>query len=478
MKIHTDASERVLKSITHRDHLPVLHIKPENHPDQLIRLHMLLQAVVPQKMVVYNPQNTRDVVSAGAIIVADSLNDNHDGFKQACWAVRRHTNSKEVIAFGGSGFVYDNICIMRGDGLRDVVIWRLGKAINILSGKTKSTGIVWHECTGMSLIADLLKKVQQEGGRIGGTKVKAVSVLSALTVSDQGCRRRSGLLDATGTKSFLEVLKRLDVPLLLVDDQMMGIYARPRIDGKPYDSKWPARSMFLPNFGSLWPCLMPQSAWDPIAKKNMDDLAVQIYRIQASVSQIHSDDVVKRIKDELNHTKSKPWEYWAKRVLETGEFTQQQCSTSRMMALSRIVSTADAPFEFYLDSFVGTLLDPGRTCKGLMALRAEIDFGTPKVRACMNDISPPTYILVSLDDNAILSNLSLCWSLLPQFLDMSRPPLDNSVTLAWRHLVPLLVARIEVIAQSNDYKKWDEQEQNLLRIVWGSLCTGSMSRMP
>jgi hypothetical protein len=139
-------SNMLLATFTSSHRLPILHIQPEENPDHLLRLHLLIHATKSLRQYL---ARERKISAAGAIIVVDSLSRDFKGFKQACWVVDQHTTDRGLDVLNGRGVAFGRFTIIRGacgnsdyGGASSSII----NAIKTMSKVSSNKDFVWHEC--------------------------------------------------------------------------------------------------------------------------------------------------------------------------------------------------------------------------------------------------------------------------------------------------------------------------------------------
>jgi hypothetical protein len=474
-RAYSKTSNDVLQLFGSTENLHVLHIKPEDNPDQLLRLHMFLQATNTQQS-----YNAGEIVSAGALIIADSKTADNEGFNQAFWATKEHTNVQQVGVFKGNGYLFDNVALVRGvtDGSSSTnAISRVQLAIKNHTRQMQTSGIIWHECTVISLLASMVKNVAQWQASFGSAPLRAVAISSGLSMDRTNVRIGSGLPGQATTSPFLALMRSLNIPIVFIDAYMLGIHSRLDLHTQSSSDKYYSRAATLPRFTEVFPILLPPAMYDSCIKKNMDDLAVNIYRLTAAHSNTYDNALIDKVKKDFRSSKSN---WWAKRIVDRTEFTSEKCKRSVSTHLLNIALNSDAPVNFALTAFPSALLDLGRNTSSLMALRCEINFSGPKLRAstATDKNNPLVYILVSKSTKAVINRLHTDWkSLLQTVVPQGKvAKIDRTVAGHWLYMVKVLRKQVDALYKAKDFSKLKDGEKKLFQGVYWALMNGAMSR--
>lgn len=468
---YTKASDKVLSIFSSLDALHVLHIKPEGSPDQLLRLHMFLHATISQQR--------------GALIIVDCKTAQNEGFSQAYWAVQRHIAAPQTGIFKGSGYVWSNLVLVRGvtDGASSSnAMSRVQTSLEKLVKQTGARNVVWHECSSISLLTSLTKDVKHWQFSFGKAPLKSVTISNGLSMDKGTVRIGTGLPDANTTKTFLTSMASLKISVVLVDAYMMGIKAHLQLSdlvkgSERMSTRYQDRSTFLPGFNELFPCLLPHAAYENIMKANMDDLAVQSYRLAAKHNITFDNNVVELIKKQLRGSRST---WWAKRVVEQAEYSQERCQRSVETHLLNIAVNVDAPLSFRLGSLPATMLDVGRGRDNLLALSCEIDFSGPKLRFSQSSKEGPLiHILVATSTRVVVKRFHDDWS---NMLHTIRPHdshlcIDRAVAGHWLYMIKALHAQIDALYKAKDFGKLKHEEQLMIQGVYMAMMNGNMSQI-
>lgn len=219
-----EMSSYIFEHLTSTRNVVVLHIQPEGHADHLLRLHVLLHSIDKHRL--FSIKERRDI-PLGAVIVVDSLNDQSNGFKQACWVARERTETKGKEKCDGAAYLFGknfNVVVVRGlatDNLEHFssAVSRLGQATkNTMSG-VKAKGIVWHECATINLLARTL-----QARNIRPEYFKAIVCTSGLAfdVDDKSCTVNFGFEDGGARGALLSNLEKTRIPLILLNPSSLG----------------------------------------------------------------------------------------------------------------------------------------------------------------------------------------------------------------------------------------------------------------
>lgn len=477
-----EASNQVMDEFKSRDNLPILHIRPESHPDHLLRLHLLLRAVLPEKTLVNQAGGgPMQIVSAGAVIIVDSATSDNHGFKQACWVVSEHSNLTEQLIFGGAGFLFDNVAVIRGvtdKHSTSNAVARVENTVKNLIRRTQCNGLIWHECATIFLLNQMIQDMKQWRSTFKSNPLKAVSITGGLTmgISDGALRipPRPVLPDKATTEAFFGKMKSMKIPVVLVDDYLLGIRTDLNKATSPTKvAQWYSHSTALPLFTSAWPFLIPPAASEPVLKEYMEDLALNIYRLYGRLTDKTTSAVTGEIKGDFSATKAK---FWAKNIIHDDEFTKEKNSRPIAEHLIKAFLNADAPVSFDLDAMAGSLLDPARDMDTVTAMRVEMDWSAPQFRARLDDDST-TYILVSKNSQSTVDTMFAHWQKVMQHvLPPGRvPTIEKDLAGTWLYMAGVLVRRMEYMKKKDGFKKWDKKDRETLESIKWCLQNGGMS---
>lgn len=464
-------SDKVLKLFEPSDALHVLHIKPEGSPDQLLRLHMFLHANISQ--------------NKGCLIIVDCKTTQNEGFNQAFWVVKQHISTPQMGIFKGSGYIWNDIILLRGptDGMSTKnAMERVQTALHKLVKQTRTTGVIWHECSTISLLASMVRDVKHWQTSFGKAPLKAVVISSGLSMDKTHLRISSGLPDADTTKSFLSITSSLKIAVIFVDPFMMSIKRHlvfeDLVKGPEHMStRYHNRSTLLPGFNELFPCLLPPSTYEDIMKTNMDDLAVQVYRLAAKHNNTFETNVVDLIKKHLRGPRST---WWAKRVVDQSEYSQQRCQRSVETHLLNTAVNVDAPLNFHTTALSSSLLDLGRDRGNMLTLSCEIDFSGPKLRLSHTSKEGPLiYILVAQSTRSVNKRIHDDWA---SMLHAIRPQdqhmcIDRAVAGHWLYMIKALHTQIDALYKAKDFSKLKHEEQLMIQGVYMAMMNGNMSQI-
>ena len=474
-------SDSVLRLFQRTDCLHVIRLKPEAQPDQLLRLHMLLHAIP------VDGANTHDSVpSTSILVIADSNNADTDGYSQAFWTIKQHVRHAETgvsrVIFDGSGYVFSKRVVLirgvtQGSGHSNA-IKRIQTSLQILAKENSLSGAIWHECVSISLLNVLVNNVQHWQKAFGRSPLAAVVVANGLSMDRDDLRACTALPDKATTSSFLGQLGSLGIPVLFVDAFMLGITSRLDHQASSLTERYYHRSTFLPSFNENFPCLVPSAVYQPLLKSNMDSLAVHIMRLAAKHNGNSGSEVVDVTK-QLFHTPRSAW--WANRILKEDAFSSQKCGQSAGTHLLNAIVNSDAPLDFKLGSFPCATLDPGCDTSNMMALSCELDCDEIKLRL---NLKPRNgnhiYILASRSTRAVINQLRTNWTTTVKSLVPvnSIPIIETSTSKYWLHLAGRVTEQLTMLLKSEDFKKLEANEQQLIKLIYWQILNGSMGKLP
>lgn len=494
-----EMSSHILDHLTSTRNIAVLHIQPENHADHLLRLHILLQSIA--KHYLFSIKERRDI-PLGVVVVVDSLNDQSNGFKQACWVASKRMDSKGKEKCGGSVYLFgrdSNIVVVRGLSTDNLgyfksAVSRLGQAIqNTLSG-VKAKGIVWHECTTVTLLARTLQE-----RNVRPEYFKAILCTSGLSFDNRTCTVGFGFKDEGARGALLSNLEKTRIPLILLDPSSVG-HPPTTTQTSTLNMKdtWNPVTSHLPYFSNQWPRLLPIESWRPLLGQGMDVLATSVFRLRAACvcGGISDTSVVRQAKIELGPTKAavKLVEPWAKKCIDSSSYTSSALMTFKLKLgyeLWQSCLRANCPVEFSLDALVGGSVDPGTSIDedAILALRVDIDFSSSQIRVS-SSTKIPTYILISTSDAGFVAEtLNAGWeTLLSQYPD----PIKNAASIpkqiaeSWEALAVVVMRNLQAISRCEACKQWGKNEKALftflMQTIWGRdltiLTAKSLGRHP
>jgi len=428
----------------------------------------------------------RIAVRLGAVVVVDSVDETHGGFDQACWVLSEHKKVAVVKRFDGAVYVFGSIAVVRGVGRKansygyQSAVGRLLYVVENIMRESRASGLVWHECSDCELLARTLETLgkNKDYQRI---TFRAISMTSGLAMDEKTIRLKSGMQSSSTRKLLLRTIQRLNIPLLLIDKCTLSLdnpYTKLPTHGPELLARWSSRANRQPYISNQWPRLLPRVAWTPIIKFQMDDLCVELYRLRASTDHVYESRVSNNAKKELTPSLAKTW---AKRAIDAQEYTRSKChnSKARADALVTIGRHVEAPMDFPLDAFVGTLVDPGRAVAvaDVTALRVDVDWTAPAVRV-NSDSLVQTYILLSKTAKGAHAMLLRAWAdfITPYtLLPLASVPLP--VATSWRDLQRLVEIHMGYLCAAAAGKKWTVAERDLAKQVLFHAVSGSMARL-
>ncbi|KAF2427149.1 hypothetical protein EJ08DRAFT_365263 [Tothia fuscella] len=471
-------SEDLLITFTASTHVPILHIQPENNPDHLLRLHLLLHAIKPLNQYIAKRRTT---VGAKAIVVVDSINNHHQGFSQACWVVSHESKddssnlqNERVMAFG-------NIVVIRGScGGNECgrAVLRIIAAIKTTTAELHSKDFVWHECAGARLLSRFLSMLSKEGRSIKD-HFKGIAMTSGLSIDEEMCVVK--MEDKLARDGVCALIQRYNIPLLLIDENTLELadpYAEPLTWQDMRLGKWSPHANMLLNLSSRWNSLLPMDAAEPIIRQCMNDLAVEVYRLRAKVERVYEQKVVDSMQKELTKEKALPW---IRRANQSESYTKLACQEQKVeQALIKVGQYVEAPLDFQLDAVVGGLLDRGRPTDNLIALRVDIDWKRHALRLNSNN-HIPLYLLVqkSGHSQALHTDMSNLWV---NFISdtFANAPVqaykNNGFWASWDDLIRVVKMHIKVMLSSQS-KTWSKQEIDIAERILVHCRHGSMDHI-
>ncbi|KAE9974847.1 hypothetical protein BLS_006836 [Venturia inaequalis] len=481
-----EMSSHIFDHLTSMRNITVLHIQPENHADHLLRLHILLQSIDKHRL--FSIKERRDI-PLGVIIIADSLNDQNNGFKQACWVASERTETKGKEKCGGAAYLFGteaNVVVVRGLARNNLehfksAVSRLGQAItNTMSG-VKAKGIVWHECATITLLARTLQE-----RNVRTEYFKAILCTSGLTFHDKTCTVGFGFKDEGARGALLNNLEKTGIPLILLDPSSVG-HMPTTVQTSTLNMKdaWNPFASHLPYFSNQWPRLLPIDSWRPLLGQGMDVLVASVFRLRAACvfGGISHTSVVKQVKTELGPTKAavKLVTPWAKKCIDGSSYTPSALMSLKLKLGNELWQSclrANCPVEFPLDALVGGLVDPGTSIdeNAVLALRVDVEFSTgPRVRASAST-KIPTYVLVSTsaDSGFVAEALNTGWeSLMSQYPDPAKKfaSIPKQIAESWEFSAIAMMKTLQAILKTEACKQWGNKDMalftSLMQTVWG-----------
>jgi hypothetical protein len=485
--IYETLSLNTLSVFNSPNYLSVLHLRPEGHPDQLLRLHLLLKALQPLDQYDLDQQIN---ISAGVVVVVDNLDKKCNGFKQVQWVVNKYKEPGHP-ELNGDVWVFGNLVVVRGltrhwadDDARRVLMCTRQAISNVMNA-CFTRGFIWHECTNWKLLELILAAISNETNE-KRTKLKAISIASGLSIASNMTTIKEDLAAPNIWETVLRYSKILDIPILFVDSFTLGL-------GDPHNGlttsgdsshgpsqQWGPRASYLLGLSSEFTKLLPQAVWEAIVHRGMDDLAVGVYRLWVEGFNMPQSEVVNQVRTDLRQAQAR---YWAKHVYSESEYTNNNRKPPRNDVLRRIARLAEAPIDFPLDTFLSHIVDPTRDTSAFKALRADITrWPTPKVQVNSNS-DCPTYLLISRNRTNVRKSLNDTWT---KFIaPYTRPEnryetLPTGIALSWQHLTQHLKRYITMLWNTQEHRgRWTLEQTEICynEIMVNGLWNGSMTQI-
>jgi hypothetical protein len=356
-------------------------------------------------------------------------------------------------------------------------------ALGKLSKATNASHYVWHHRPSLAFLLHF----------INNTTPACRNALSALTVhASLATIPNTGDTDSNNNtaadwKLLERYARRLSIPIVLVNASNIPM-------------RFSYLSHILSNFGEMVPALFPASVYTESVYRYIDIVHVCVYRIVAAQASRHSSAVSQKVEDAIPRHHDG---VWAKACVRAGSYTPERCRMrSALEVMSLIAWYTDMGMmpqrnpTKNADAMARVLLGPGREAPGGMCVPIEIAFRDEAFRISSEGVfyvytlhpaqqqggQTSAAVYHSAVQGAVLKAVESfvkgyyerrknAWGYRPSTVGVY----TDGLAVVWGELYQNLIVLLRNVANSDEAKRWSEQEKNDVQSVISALGTGAFT---